>query len=160
MSDSEQTRFVAWAAELRQAHSRLRAALQAVRDELRGAPDGGAGARTASRELLLYCRGFCTALDQHHRGEDRALFPAIEAEHPELAPVLRKLEQDHSMIAFLLASLTSAADGGATPDELERHLDGVGAIMASHFAYEERQLLQVLETLGLQADPAAVLGDL
>jgi len=156
MSDSEQTRVIAWSAELRRAHSRLREALQAVRDALAD----GAEVPAASRELLLYCRGFCTALDQHHRGEDRALFPAIEAAHPELAPVLRKLEQDHSMIDFLLTALSSAADGGASPDEIERHLDGVGAIMSSHFAYEERQLLRVLETLGLQADPGTVLGDL
>lgn len=36
--------------------------------------------------------------------ELRTLFPAIEAAHPDLAPVLRKLEQDHSMIDYLLAS--------------------------------------------------------
>lgn len=156
MSDSEQTRVIAWSAELRRAHSRLREALQAVRDALRD----GAEPPAAGGELLLYCRGFCTALDQHHRGEDRALFPAIEAAHPELAPVLRKLEQDHSMIDFLLTALSSAADVGAPPDEIERHLDGVGAIMSSHFAYEERRLLQVLETLGLSAEPRAVLGDL
>ncbi|MBD3943810.1 hemerythrin domain-containing protein [Microbacterium sp. NEAU-LLC] len=154
--DDERTRVIAWAAELRRAHSRLRDALQAVRDALQD----GADVPTASRELVLYCRGFCTALDQHHRGEDRALFPAIEAEHPELAPVLRRLEQDHSMIDVLLTALSSAADDGAAADEIGRHLDGVGAIMASHFAYEERQLLQVLETLGLQADPDEVLGRL
>jgi iron-sulfur cluster repair protein YtfE (RIC family) len=156
MSDTEHSRVIAWSAELRRAHSRLHEALQAARDAVRE----GADAPTASRELLLYCRGFCAALDQHHRGEDTALFPAIEAAHPALAPVLRKLEQDHSMIDFLLTALNAAADTGAPPDEIERHLDGVGAIMASHFAYEERQLLQVLETLGLQADPGAVLGRL
>jgi hypothetical protein len=156
MSHSEHTRVIAWSAELRRAHSRLREALQAVRDAARA----GAAGSSASRDLLLYCRGFCTALDEHHRGEDRALFPAIEAAHPDLAPVLRKLEQDHSMIDFLLTALGAAADGGASPDEIERHLDGVGAIMASHFAYEERQLLQVLETLGLQAEPRDVLGTL
>jgi hypothetical protein len=46
------------------------------------------------------------------------------------------------------------------PSELERHLDGITAIMQNHFAYEERQLLRVLETLMLRDDPHLVLGPL
>src|SRR5690606_41435217 len=71
----------------------------------------------AARELLLYCHGFCAALDEHHRSEDRVLFPAIESAHPELAPVLRKLEQDHSMIAHLLGGLQRAVDSQARSEE-------------------------------------------
>lgn len=88
-------------------HDRLREAL----DLTRAALDGGA--REATRDLLLFCRGFCAALAGHHEGEDRTLFPAVAA-----------------------------------------------AIMESHFRYEERQLLSVLETLRLDADPAEVLGPL
>lgn len=156
MTDRETTRLVAWSGELRRVHGRLRDALRAAQEEAR------AGFRddAAARELLLYCHGFCVALDSHHRGEDRALFPAIEAAHPDLAPVLRALEQDHSMIAHLLGGLRTAADRAAPPEEIERHLEGVAAIMESHFRYEERQLLTVLDTLGLDADPADVLGPL
>jgi len=153
MTESETTRLIAWSSELREAHIRLRDALAFVRA-------GGADPQSADRDLLLHCRGFCTALDQHHRGEDRALFPAIEAAHPELAPVLRKLSEDHAMIDTLLTALRGAADGGIARDDLDRHLDGVGAIMESHFAFEERQLLRVLETLALDADPRDVLGTL
>lgn len=156
MTERETDRLIAWSRELRGAHARLRAALRAARDAL----GSGEDPERAGRDLLLYCRGFCTALDRHHRGEDRALFPAIEAEHPQLAPVLRRLEQDHSMIDFLLGGLDTAVTGGASSIEIERHLDGVGAIMESHFRYEERQLLTVLETLALDADPRVVLGDL
>jgi hypothetical protein len=74
--------------------------------------------------------------------------------------VLRALEQDHSMIAHLLGGLQDAVERLASPAELERHLEGIGAIMESHFRYEERQLLTVLETLGLDADPEDVLGTL
>lgn len=100
------------------------------------------------------------ALDQHHRGEDRALFPAIEAAHPELSGVLRNLKQDHSMIDYLLVELGAAADRSATREEMVWHLEGVSAIMENHFAYEERQLLAVLETLALEAEPAEVLGQI
>lgn len=155
MTERETTRLIAWSNELRRAHARLREALRLVRDGVHEADPQKPG-----RDLLLHCRGFCTALDQHHRGEDRALFPAIEAAHPELAPVLRTLTEDHAMIDVLLTALAAAASGGAPPDELDRHLDGVGAIMENHFAFEERQLLGVLEALALDADPSDVLGRL
>lgn len=155
MTERETTRLIAWSNELRQTHARLREALGVVRAGVHGLDP-----QRPARDLPLYCRGFCTALDQHHRGEDRALFPAIEAAHPELAPVLRKLSEDHAMIDVLLTALSTAVDGGVPPDDIDRHLDGVGAIMESHFAFEERQLLGVLETLALDADPPDVLGRL
>jgi len=120
----------------------------------------GAPGEAATRDLLLYCHGFCTALDSHHQGEDRTLFPAIAAAHPELGPVLRSLEQDHSMIAHLLGGLRAAVDRAAPPEELDHHLEGIEAIMENHFRYEERQLLTVLETLELAAVPREVLGPL
>ncbi|MZE68051.1 hemerythrin domain-containing protein [Streptomyces sp. SID5789] len=154
MTERETTRLVAWSQELRQVHHRLREALAVTRAAL---ADGTPG-EAATRELLLYCHGFCTALDGHHRGEDRTLFPAIAAAHPELQPVLRALEQDHSMIAHLLGGLQTAVARAAPPEELDQHLEGIAAIMESHFRYEERQLLTVLETLELAAEPGEVLG--
>lgn len=153
-TERDTTRFTAWSAELRKVHGSLRDALRVTRQAI---GDGEPGV-SAARDLLLYCHGFCVALDGHHRSEDHVLFPAIEAAHPELAPVLRKLEQDHSMIAHLLGGLQSAVDSHAAPDELERHLEGVAAIMESHFRYEERQLLIVLEALELDAAPTDALG--
>ena len=64
------------------------------------------------------------------------------------------------MLANLLQSLGSAVDRAAPPDELERHLEGVAAIMENHFRYEERQLLVVLEGLELRAAVKDVLGPL
>ncbi|MFF7177505.1 hemerythrin domain-containing protein [Streptomyces sp. NPDC008121] len=154
MSERETTRLVAWSQELRQVHHRLREALSVTRASL---ADGTPG-EAATRELLLYCHGFCTALDAHHQGEDRTLFPAIAAAHPQLRPVLRSLEQDHSMIAYLLNGLRAAVDRAAPPEELDQHFEGIAAIMENHFRYEERQLLTVLETLELEAVPGEVLG--
>jgi len=64
------------------------------------------------------------------------------------------------MIAHLLGGLQQAVDRSAAPAELDRHLEGIAAIMESHFRYEERQLLSVLETLELEADVPDVLGPL
>ena len=157
MTEGEKTRLVAWSEELRSVHGRLRKALSITQEALAsGEPQGG----SATRDLLLFCHGFCTALTGHHEGEDRELFPAIAAEHPELRETLRKLEQDHSMIGHLIGGLQTAVDTAASPDELSRHLEGIAAIMESHFRFEERQLLTVLETLALDADPQRVLGPL
>ncbi len=156
MTERETTRFVAWSNELRGVHARLRDALDLSRQAVRE----GAGPHESTRDLLLYCHGFCAALDGHHRGEDRVLFPAIEQAHPHLGPVLRALERDHSMISHLVHGLRAAVDRAAAPGELERHLDGIAATMENHFRYEEKVLLDVLAALELAADPADVLGPL
>lgn len=156
MTEGEKTRLIAWSHELGAVHGRLREALRVTRAAVRA----GEPSSPPARELLLFCHGFCAALTGHHEGEDRELFPAIAAAHPDLAPTLRRLEQDHSMIAHLLAALEAATERGVSPDRLEAHLDGIAAIMESHFRYEERELLTVLTTLALDAEPRDVLGPL
>lgn len=155
-TEGEKTRLIAWSRELRSVHERLRDALRVTRDAVREGRD----ADSATRELLLYCHGFCTALTAHHVGEDTRLFPAIAAAHPELEDALGALEQDHSMIAHLIGGLQAAISRASRGDELGRHLEGIAAIMESHFRYEERQLLSVLEALALDADPYDVFGPL
>jgi hypothetical protein len=156
VGEGEKTRLIAWSRELREAHGRLREALTVTQR----AVAAGEPAEPATRDLLLFCHGFCAALTGHHEGEDRELFPAIAERHPELRDTLYYLRQDHSMIAHLLAGLAAAVARAAPPADLARHLDGLAAIMESHFRYEERQLLTVLATLALDADPDVVLGPL
>ena len=160
MAEPETTRLVAWADEMRSVHARLRQALETTRRAVREGRAVDAGGRSVTADLLLFCRGFCAALDAHHRGEDRVLFPAIAAAHPQLAPVLAALTQDHSVLAHLLQGLSAAVDAGTEPEEVQRHLDGVGALMENHFRYEERQLLVVLERLELRAAVREVRGPL
>jgi len=156
VAEGEKTRLVAWSRELHAVHQRLREALRVARE----AVDEGRSGAPGTRDLLLYCRGFCAALTGHHEGEDRVLFPAIAEQYPHLRETVRQLAQDHSTIAHLLTGLQVTADRSAPAAELERHLDGIAAIMESHFRYEERALLLVLETLALDADPQDVLGPL
>lgn len=154
MGEGERARLVAWSRELRDVHGRLREALTVVRQALAA----GEPAEPATRDLRLFCHGFCAALTAHHEGEDHTLFPAIAEQYPDLGETLHRLQQDHSMIAHLLAGLQAAVARAAPPAELDQHLAGVAAIMESHFGYEERQLLALLQTLALDADPRAVLG--
>jgi hypothetical protein len=137
---------------MRDVHRTLRAALDLAREDDAAPPD---------TDPLLYCWGFCTALDGHHRSEDGALFPRVLAARPDLEPVVRQLVQDHHMIEHLIGELRRAMDRGVPTEERLRHLDGLSAIMNSHFRYEERQLLDVLDTLDLDdAEPAELFGPL
>lgn len=161
MSEGEKTRLVAWYDEMQAVHGRLRRALELVRD---AAHDDDPHPSDPVADLLVYCRGFCTALTRHHTAEDAVLFPELERRHPDLADVLRRLRQDHGMIAYLVADLEHALDRATDPlasrDAVGRHLDGVGAIMESHFRYEERALGGVLAALDLGARREDVLGPL
>ena len=156
MTEGETSRLLAWDHQMRAVHERLREALRVTQDAVATGRDVVA----AARELLLYCRGFRAALAGHHEGEDRVLFPAIEAAHPELRDTLRRLTQDHSMIAHLLRDLEVALGRTSSPDVLGRHLDGVAAIMESHFRYEERAVGGVLARLQLDASGSDAFGPL
>ncbi|MDE3724167.1 hemerythrin domain-containing protein [Nocardiopsis sp. N85] len=136
-------RVTAWREELAAVHRRLRDAIGIAR----AAIDRGEADASPSRDLLLYCHGFCEALTGHHRGEDAALFPLLVAADPALKPVVARLKQDHSMLDHLIGALEKALSQGAGSEELHRHLDGIEAIMETHFGYEERKIGPALDTL-------------
>ncbi|GAA4899827.1 hemerythrin HHE cation binding domain-containing protein [Stackebrandtia albiflava] len=149
-------RLTALGAELREVHRRLRRALALARTAL----DEGDEFEDASRDLLLYCRGFCSALTGHHRSEDRELFPLIVRARPDLRPVIAALTQDHNMIDHLIGGLEKAVAAGITPEEAHRHLDGIEAVMETHFRYEESKLLSVLDGIEGEFDTTRLLGPL
>ncbi|YAL84297.1 hemerythrin domain-containing protein [Dermacoccaceae bacterium W4C1] len=156
MGSAEHTRLVAWSHQMRDVHTRLLDAWAVAYDaaESHGPPPPQA------RELLLHCWGFCLSVSGHHRGEDTVLFPALARQHPELVPVLSRLRSDHSMLEHLLGGYREALDSQADSDELRQHLDGIGAVLQTHFRYEERVLLPLLDALPLQAEPREVFGPL
>ncbi len=67
---------------------------------------------------------------------------------------------DHNMLDHLIGRLTAAMEADADEETLHSHLDGIGAVMETHFRYEEHQLLTVLDALALTGEPTALLGDL
>ncbi|WP_199422459.1 hemerythrin domain-containing protein [Actinotalea solisilvae] len=136
---------------MREVHRRLRDAI----DLARVAVEEEHAAPSAAPDPLLYCWGFCAALSGHHRSEDGALFPRVVRAHPELASVLAQLVQDHAMIEHLIGELRRAED--APTEEMLRHLDGIEAVMLTHFRYEELRLLPILDAMNaddlLATDP-------
>ncbi|PWW22082.1 hemerythrin HHE cation binding domain-containing protein [Geodermatophilus normandii] len=132
-------------AELRRVHDSLRADLRALRSAAAGgtSPD-------ARRTLPAHCLAFCAALTAHHTGEDAGAFPALAERFPELAPVLDKMAEDHVWISGILGRVEELAgellDAGASP-RLAGELEGLAAIVESHFSFEERRIAAALDRL-------------
>lgn len=138
--------------ELRTLHARIREAL----DDAVAGTDPTAALLDVTADPVARCRAFCSVLGAHHRREDATLFPWLLAHRPDLLPVIARLEEDHRLVAALLADLGSALDEGAAPSLLVRHLEGLEAIMENHFRYEERELVPALDGL-LGAGPFPAL---
>lgn len=78
------------------------------------------------------------------------MFRQLVREHPDLAGTVAKLIEDHQMITGILSRVHELADravasGGAARDAIGRELDGLVAIMESHFGYEERAISRALD---------------
>jgi hemerythrin-like domain-containing protein len=144
------SRLTAFGNQLMEVHVWLRDQLQDLRDDVDAyfAGDG-----LLPRDLRAHCLSFCSALTRHHTGEDRVAFPEIAEEFPELRPVISQLKTDHNRIDWILGALDKLLTG--LPDEPDQaskarvvaELDGLSAIMETHFTYEEKKLLTVLNDL-------------
>jgi len=136
-------RAVAFRLQLTRAHDELRHRITRLKADL--------GRRsTRDSALVTHCLAFCAALTSHHRGEDSGMFDQLLKERPDLAGTVANLVQDHEMIGWILDRVVALADGAAgagAPDlaAIGRELDGLMAIMESHFAYEERAIGAALD---------------
>ncbi|HEY5882242.1 MAG TPA: hemerythrin domain-containing protein [Nakamurella sp.] len=144
----ERARIVAWSAQMRRVHQRLADALVIARESIASGDPA-----PPSFDPLTHCWAFCAGLDGHHNGEDTALFPRLVQQRPELAEVVDNLARDHRMIGHLLGGLRHSMSAGDPPAALLRHLDGIEAVMTTHFRYEEKRLLGVLDSLDLVGLP-------
>ncbi|BFU45189.1 hemerythrin domain-containing protein [Krasilnikovia sp. MM14-A1004] len=136
-------RAVALSRQLAQAHQDLRRRI----DDLRTHPGRP---RPDNDALPTHCLAFCAALTAHHHGEDTGMFAELLRERPDLAGTIAKLVEDHGMIASILSRVAELARRAAASDDggteaIRRELDGLAAIMESHFAYEERALGSALD---------------
>jgi hypothetical protein len=150
-------RAAALSEQLIQVHQSLRDQIASVRQQVTAGACSAAGAAVPA-DLLSHCLGFCTAIHVHHTGEDR-LLPALRAASPALAPVIDNLIEDHRLVAGILQrirELLAPDRDPAAPGALLRELDGLTAILESHFSYEERRIASALDAIGPSAWDADV----
>lgn len=135
-------RVAAFGNQLTEAHIWLREELARLRADIGSSVDGG-GERP--RELRAHCLTFCSALSRHHLSEDGEAFPRVADQFPELRPVLAQLATDHQVVASILRRIEELlGDLGPGLSEARRvraELDGLAALLESHFAYEEKRLV-------------------
>ncbi|MET8906893.1 hemerythrin domain-containing protein [Micromonospora sp. NPDC004551] len=146
-------RLTALGTQLIEIHHWLREELARLRASL---DSPGGGTATLTRELRAHCAGFCAALDRHHTGEDGGAFRALAEQVPELRPVLAELSADHRMVADLLRRIDTLLAGAADGRTVRTELDGLAALLESHFSYEERKIVAALNRLA--GDPVELLG--
>jgi iron-sulfur cluster repair protein YtfE (RIC family) len=144
-------RVTALGNELIEIHHQLREELAQLRADVDSYLDGH-GERPP-RDLRAHCLSFCSALTKHHTGEDAGAFPLLAKASPELRPVIAQLENDHQMVRAILHNLEQLLGGiAAQPDAAEAkrvrgELDGLTAILESHFAFEEKRIVTALNAL-------------
>ena len=153
MSSREQTpgagavgRARALGRDLMRVHDWLRGELARIRGEIGADNRGDAG---QFMPLQVHCMAFCAALTRHHTSEDTVAFPTLAGQLPELAPVLEQLSQDHRLVEDILRRLRELLSTMTTStiEPVRREIDGLSAILESHFRWEEKTLTDVLDTL-------------
>ncbi|MFI2207586.1 hemerythrin domain-containing protein [Streptomyces sp. NPDC020192] len=143
MASRDGDRVAALSLQLSQAHQELRRQINEIRTSL--------GHQQLSDEALVtHCLAFCAALTSHHQGEDDGMFSQLLREHPDLAATVTNLVEDHGMIASILSRVRELAfraveSRGPVLEAIGRELDGLAAIMESHFSYEERTISEALD---------------
>ena len=162
-------RLAAFGNQLVDVHIWLREELSRLREDVDSfLSDGG----DRPRNLRAHCLAFCTALTRHHTAEDQGVFPVLAEAYPALRPVLDELARDHEQVEAILTELQGLLDGlpadpgaGTAPDPAEvrrvrGQLDGLIALVESHFTYEEKKLVTALNELGTPLPDDFTLSDL
>ena len=146
-------------------HDHLRAELTQLRDVVQQVADGTAdpaAARSFITRMTIrqnnwtlgaFCESYCRVVTQHHTLEDRSVFPHLRRSDPRLAPVLDRLHEEHETIADLLERVDRALVGLVAGDEhgieaVQGAIDLLTDALLSHFAYEERELIEPLARHG------------
>ncbi len=156
----------AQARHLIEVHDHLRAELAQLRDVIAQVAKGSVDIEDARSHintmtmrqnnwtLGAYCESYCRVLTMHHTAEDALLFPQLRRQEPGLAPVVRRLEEEHHAIAEVLERVDSALVAlAAEPTrvgELQQTVDILTDALLSHLSYEERQLVEPLARLPIR----------
>ncbi|TNH29859.1 hemerythrin domain-containing protein [Micromonospora orduensis] len=135
-------------------HLWLGAELARLRESLDD-PDGAG----RSRDLRAHCLSFCAALGRHHTGEDDGAFRLLADQVPELRPVIANLITDHEVVAGILHRVEAllGTDTSMPAAQVRAELDGLAALLESHFRYEEKRLVTALNALSGQPGTAEEL---
>lgn len=104
-------------------------------------------------QMRMNCLRYCRFVESHHHGETALLFPQLLRANPALAPVIDKLNADHTVVAGHLEAVTEAAGTLVRREDPERRahvadtLDALSRDLLEHLDFEEEHLNPTLRTL-------------
>ncbi|MFG3661454.1 nitroreductase/quinone reductase family protein [Streptomyces sp. NPDC047706] len=122
-------------------HDAFRRELALIREAMSAVTEGGS---PLGAQLRVNCLTFCHGLHNHHTGEDLGLFPFLADRHPEAAPAVARLREEHERIAALVEALRTALDT-ADPATARAEVERLTRELEAHLTYEEEQLLPLLD---------------
>ncbi|MER7442811.1 nitroreductase/quinone reductase family protein [Micromonospora avicenniae] len=132
-----------WGTALIRIHDAFRRELALIRHEV-----ATTGPRLGA-QLRVNCLAVCQGLHHHHTHEDGGMFVGLAAQHPQLAPTLDRLRAEHVRVAGLVDQLQAVVgDQAADPAEVRRQVDQLTDELERHLAYEEEQLVPLLDAMG------------
>ncbi|TYC02947.1 nitroreductase family deazaflavin-dependent oxidoreductase [Micromonospora sp. WP24] len=132
-----------WGAALIRIHDAFRRELALIRREA-----ATTGPRLGA-QLRVNCLAICQGLHHHHTQEDGGMFVGLAAQHPQLAPTLERLRAEHVQVAGLVDRLQAVlGDQNVDPAEVRRQVDQLIEELERHLAYEEEQLVPLLDAMG------------
>ncbi|KMS69499.1 cation-binding protein [Streptomyces viridochromogenes] len=124
-------------------HDAFRRELALIREEM-----SKGGGTTLGAQLRVNCLTFCAGLHNHHTGEDIGMFPVLADRHPEFAPALARLGEEHERIAELVEDLRRVvSDEDADPAAARTEVERLTTALEAHLTYEEEQLIPVLDAV-------------
>ncbi|WP_328439959.1 nitroreductase/quinone reductase family protein [Streptomyces sp. NBC_00457] len=118
-------------------HDGFRRELALIRKEM---ADGAA----LGAQLRVNCLTFCHGLHYHHTAEDMGMFPVLADRHPEAAPVLARLREEHERIAELVEELRAAVSAGSDAGSAHAEVERLATELEEHLTYEEEELIPLL----------------
>ncbi|MFF7163930.1 nitroreductase/quinone reductase family protein [Streptomyces sp. NPDC008086] len=122
-------------------HDAFRRELALIREEMTTVGGSALGA-----QLRVNCLTFCAGLHNHHTGEDIGMFPVLADRHPEFAPALARLGEEHERIAELVEDLRRVVSAEDTdPAAARAEVERLTAALEAHLTYEEEQLIPLLD---------------
>jgi hypothetical protein len=127
-------RVAALSEQLTHVHGALREQLSSLRREAARGVRPPAADAAAGEHLLSHCLSFCAAM-------------------------IDNIIEDHGLVAEILRQIRALLAQGQDPSgpgALVRELDGLTAILESHFSYEERRIANALDSLEPEAWAAGV----
>ena len=103
--------------------------------------------------LARWYAGYCGELHDHHVIEDQIFLPALVERVPEAAALVARIDTDHEHLSDLIERITAALDRLADvsvafrPAHAEAVMltDGLAALLESHLAFEEDDVLPLVE---------------